>query len=75
MSFPVLIAVTDSKQPVVEKVQQLPQLPFSAKTNKKKNKKAICETKTATILERNYNSRSKQKLTKSHANFCVQICL
>lgn len=30
-SFPVLIAVTDSKQPVVEKVQQLPQLLFSAK--------------------------------------------
>lgn len=25
-SFPVLMAVTDSKQPVVEKVQQLPQL-------------------------------------------------
>lgn len=28
-SFPVLMAVTDSKQPVVEKVQQLPQLPCS----------------------------------------------
>lgn len=27
-SFPELIAVTDSKQPVVEKVQQLPQPPF-----------------------------------------------
>lgn len=27
------MAVTDSKQPVVEKVQQLPQPPFNAKTN------------------------------------------
>lgn len=34
-SFPVAIAVTDSRQPVVEKVQQLPQAPFNTKYKQK----------------------------------------
>lgn len=32
-----LMAVTDSKQPVVEKVQQLPQPPFGAKKQQQNN--------------------------------------
>ena len=68
MSFPVLMAVTDSKQPVVEKVQQLPQVPCSVrkhsrliKTHSPSPPSAACSNKTKKGSNTSWTRKKVQK--------------